>query len=376
MKIGIVGGGPGGLYLALLLKKHDPSHEVRLVEQNPPDATYGWGIVFSGRALSFLEETDPDSFADIDRCLERWDDQAIVHRDQKVVIDGFGFSGMSRLELLRILQEHCRRHGVQMRFQQRLTDLSLFRDCDLVVGADGVNSVVRDLYAAHFQPSAEVLTNKYVWYGTTQLFDTLTLTFRTNEHGAFVAHHYRHSPHQSTFVVECDAETWANAGFAFMSEEESRAYCERVFAPDLDGHPLLSNRSLWINYRAITNQRWSYRNIVLLGDALRTVHFSIGSGTRMALEDAIHLFHALRDTPDVPTALQRFEETRRPGVERFLGVAARSFVWYEHFRDKLHLDPLPFAYDYVMRTGLIEHAKLRERSPRFAAAYEAYMASR
>lgn len=376
MKIGIVGGGPAGLYFALLMKKHNPAHHLQIIEQNPHNATYGWGVVFSDRAVSFLEECDPDSFADVDKCLVRWDNQAIVHKGEKVVVDGFGFSGIARLELLGILQEHCRRQGIALSFERRLTDLSPFRDFDLVVGADGANSVVRELYSAHFQPAADVLTNKYVWYGTPQWFDMLTLTFRQNEHGAFVAHHYRHSERMSTFVVECDAATWAKAGFAFMSEEESRAYCERLFAAERGGQPLLTNKSLWINYRAIANQCWSYRNVVLIGDALRTVHFSIGSGTRMALEDAIYLYHALRDEPDVQAGLRAFEAARRPGVERFLGVAAQSFLWYEHFRDKLPLDPLPFAYDYMMRSGLVEHAKLRERSPQFAARYEAYMASR
>jgi anthraniloyl-CoA monooxygenase len=377
MRIGIVGGGPAGLYFALLMKRLDPSHEIRIVEQNPAGGTFGFGVVFSDRALSFLQDADPDSYADLDRRWQTWDDQVIVHRNERVRIDGIGFSGIARLELLQVLQDHCRRRGVGLEFERRLPDLAAFGDCDLVVGADGVNSVVRETCRDRLDPSISSLSNRYVWYGTTQLFDTLTLTFRENADGVFVAHHYRHAPHCSTFVVECDAATWERTGLASLSEDESRRYCEAVFAPDLRGHPLLTNRSLWITFKVVTNRRWSHDNVVLIGDALRTVHFSIGSGTRNALEDAIALFRAFETHgADVPAALQAFEEARRPGVDKFLNVAERSYAWYERFREKMQLDPLPFAYDYVMRGGRISHERLKKRSPGFVAAYEARMASR
>ena len=378
MRIGIIGGGPAGLYFALLMKQQHPADEIRVYEQNPAGATYGWGVVFSDRALSFLQEADPGSYADIERGLETWDDQVIVHRGQPVRVDGIGFSGIARIELLRVLQVHCRRRGVELAFRTRVADPAfLMSSCDLLVGADGVNSVVREAYREHFQPAVELLANKYIWYGTPRLFDALTLTFRENAAGAFVAHHYRYGPNGSTFIVECDGDTWARAGLASKSEDESRRYCEELFREELGGRPLLTNRSAWISFRVVTNRRWSHANAVLIGDALRTVHFSLGSGTRMALGDAIALARAFaRHGQDVPAALRAFEAAHRPGVERFLEVARRSFRWYERFRDKLHLDPLPFAYDYVMRSGRISHARLQARSPRFAAAYDAYWAAR
>jgi anthraniloyl-CoA monooxygenase len=374
MRVAIVGGGPAGLYLALLLKRQHPGYSVSVVEQNPADATFGFGVVFSQRALGFLREADPSSYAEIDARLRTWPDQAIVHRDQQVRIDGLGFSGIARLELLQILQRHCRAHGVQVQFGQRLTDVRQLDDADLIVGADGVNSVVRQAYAGQFEPRTEVLTNRYIWYATRQPFDCLTLTFRENADGAFVAHHYRYSEDYSTFVVECDAETFERAGLGTVSDDASRQYCERLFAPDLGGHPLLSNRSSWLNYRVVANRRWSYRNIVLIGDALRTVHFSVGSGTRMALQDAVALAQAMREADDVERALRSFEDVHRPAVEEFLQVAAESYRWYESFRAKLALDPVPFTYDYVMRGGRISPSRLAERSPALAAAYDDWRA--
>lgn len=375
MKIGILGGGPAGLYFALLMKKQNRAHDISLVEQNPAGATYGWGVVLSDRALSYLEAGDPDSCRHIEQRLQSWNDQAIVHQGTKVRIDGLGFSGIARIELLRILQEHCRRLGVHLRFDTRLTDLTPFRDCDLIVGADGVNSVVRQTYPEQFQPSVEVLSNKYIWYGTNQLFDCLTLTFRGTRDGAFVAHHYRHGEAESTFVVECDADTWTRAGLAAKTEEESRRCCEEVFRDDLAGHALLTNKSTWLSFKVVTSQRWSYNNVVLIGDALRTVHFSIGSGTSAALQDALALAQALAATGEIGRALQEFERARRPVVEKFQRVAAHSFLWYERMREKWHLHPIAFAYDYLMRSGTIGHERLRERSPKFVAAHDAYTAA-
>lgn len=377
MKIGIVGGGPAGLYFALLMKKLDPSHEIRLVEQNAPNNTYGWGVVFSDRALTFLEDSDPDSYLDITNSLEIWDNLVIVHKGQPVAVDGSTFSGITRIDLLHILQEHCRSRGIDICYETRITDLDVFSDCDLIVGSDGVNSFVRQIYSDYFQPALDVRSNKYIWYGTKQVFGALSLIFRQYQAGAFVAHVYRHNQTTSTFIVECDAATWEKAGFATMSDAESQATCEEIFREDLCGHPLLSNKSLWINFVVVTNRRWFHNNIILVGDALRTVHFSIGSGTRTALEDAIALSRAFeRHGDNVQAAFQEFEKSRKPPGSQLLEVAHKSLVWYENIRNIMHLDPIPFAYDYMMRGGRVDHRSLRLRAPEFIAAYEAYQTSR
>ena len=373
MKIGIAGGGPAGLYFALLMKKLKAAHEIRLLEQNSANATHGWGVVFSDRAVSFLENSAPDFHHDIKSNLEIWDKLVILHKGQPVAIDGSVFSGISRIQLLHILHEHCRRCGVELQFETRLTDPAIFSDCDLIVGADGVSSLVRQRYSAFFQPSLELRSNKYIWYGTPRLFDALSLIFRENRDGVFVAHAYRYNQTTSAFIVECDAATWKKAGFASMSDTESRTYCEKVFEKDLHGHPLLSNKSIWINFVVVRNRRWHHDNVVLIGDALRTVHFSIGSGTRTAFEDAIALAGAFeRHGEDVHAALQRFENIRKPSADQLLEVAQKSVAWYENMRCLMHLHPIAFAYDYMMRGGKVDRESLRRKAPKFIAAYEAY----
>jgi 2-polyprenyl-6-methoxyphenol hydroxylase-like FAD-dependent oxidoreductase len=369
MRIAIIGGGPAGLYFAYLMQRQHRRHRIVVIEQNPRDVTWGFGVVFSHRALDFLRRDDPDTFTLLQPHMETWPDQQIVHGDERVLIDGNGFSAIPRLELLRLLQGLAEPLGVDIRFATTADDLKPYLDADLVVGADGINSMVRSAFAAQFRPSIEYLSNKFAWYGTAQRFGYLTLTFRANRDGAFVAHHYRYSPSMSTFIVECDAPTWERAGFARISDAESRAYCERVFAPDLGGHALVSNKSVWRNFPLVTNEHWTVGNVVLIGDALRSVHFSIGSGTRLAMEDALFLSRAFSaENESVPAALARFTAERRPLVDTMLAAAAKSCEWYEQFAGKMHLDAYGLAYDYMTRSGRMTDARLAEIAPRFMAA--------
>jgi 2-polyprenyl-6-methoxyphenol hydroxylase-like FAD-dependent oxidoreductase len=327
--------------------------------------------VFSQGALAFLERDVPDLHNQLSGRLELWPMQRIVHHDERVDIDGNGFSAIGRLELNQFLQDLCREAGVAINYGRSIASLDDLPTCDLLVGADGANSLVRRSFKAEFEPQVEWLTNRFAWYGTSQLFDCLTLTFRANEAGNFVAHHYRHSSIMSTFVVECDERTWRRAGLDGMSDEESRAYCERVFAPDLNGHSLISNKSIWRQFPLVACRRWCAGNTVLIGDALRTVHFSIGSGTRLAFEDAIALDRAFAGRGEnVPGALAAFERERRPIVEKLLAAVNASSYWYERFREKMALSSWELAYDYMMRSGRMTDERLRELSPKFMARVE------
>ena len=372
MRVAVIGAGPAGLLFSLLARRRHPSWRIEVAEQNPEGATYGFGVVFSEGALAFLERDEPRLSTIMQAAMERWPTQRIVHRDERVDIDGSGFSAIGRLALQEILQKLCRNAGVKIEYGRAVAALDEFAGADLVVGADGSNSLVRAALQEQFQPKIELLTNRFAWYGTTQPFDCLTLTFRGNEHGAFVAHHYRHAQAMSTFVVECDEATWNRAGLGRMDDARSRAYCERVFAPDLDGHPLVSNKSLWRQFPLLSNRRWSSGKFVLIGDALRTVHFSIGSGTRLAFEDAIALDRALGEAGgDVPRALAAFERERRPVVEKLLAAANASSYWYERFPEKMRDAPWRLAYDYMTRSGRMSDERLRELAPKFMGRVEA-----
>jgi benzoate-CoA ligase family protein len=371
MKVFIAGGGPAGLYAAYLIKKARPDAIITLVEQNPPDATFGFGVVFSDRALDFLRDDDPETHALITPAMQTWTDLTINHAGDTICIDGIGFAAIGRLKLLELLQQRLGSVGVAPRYETVLREPPDPNDYDLIIAADGVNSIIRAAYPA-FGTTFSPLTNKFVWYGTTKPFATLTQTFLRNRHGCFNVHHYRYAPDMSTFLVECDADTWQRAGFDAMSEAESREACEEIYASILDGHRLVSNRSLWRNFPVIWNERWHHRNIVLVGDALRTAHFSIGSGTRLALEDVIALIAALSATDfDVAKALPAYEAARRPIVEKLVAAANASAAWYESFAQHMQLSAWDLAWSYIQRSGRIDKDKLRNVSSRFVAGYEA-----
>lgn len=365
----MLGAGPAGLLFSLLIKRRFPRWEVRVTEQNPADATFGFGVVFSEGALAFLERDAPDLHASLAARMQSWPIQRIVHRGERVDVDGSGFAAIGRLELLRLLQALARDAGVRLEYGRRIDSLAELGAADLIVGADGVNSTVRHSREAEFGTGVEWLNNRFAWYGVALPFECLTLTFRESEWGAFVAHHYRYSATMSTFIVECDAATWCRAGLDRASDAESRALCECVFADDLGGRPLVSNKSIWRRFPLLRNERWHAGNAVLIGDALRTMHFSIGSGTRAAFEDAIALERALAEVGEaVPEALARFEHARRPVVEKLHAAANRSSYWYEEFPARMaRHDALGLAYDYMTRSGRMSEARLRETAPRFMA---------
>jgi len=372
VKILIVGAGPAGLYLGYLVKRQRPDAAVRIVEQNPPDSTFGFGVVFSERALEFLREDDGETYDLVTPAMETWTDLTVVHRGERIRIDGIGFAAIGRLELLRLLRRRTSSGGVAPEFGRAISSREELAGYDLVVGADGLNSFVRSCYAERFGATLTHLKNKFAWYGTTKGFDTLTQTFVATEQGHFNAHHYRHSGSMSTFVFECDAATWERAGFRTLDDAATIARCGQVFAETLDGHALVSNRSVWRNFPIVRNERWSVDNVVLVGDALHTAHFSIGSGTRLAMEDVIALAKALRDHPNaVRDALAAYEAARRPIVEKLVAAASASGDWYERFPEHMRLRPWEFAMSYIQRSGRIDRERLRKLSPRFVAGYEA-----
>jgi anthraniloyl-CoA monooxygenase len=353
------------------MKQRDPRHDVRVVERDGPDDTFGWGIVFSDQTFTYLEDNDGPSAAAIVAACETWDNVDVVHRGQKVTIRGNRFSGIARLAFLNILHRRCEAVGVDLRFRTNLTEADQLNGFDLVVGADGANSLVRQRFHDAFQPTIDVRRNMYIWLGTRQLFHGLTLTFRQADAGVFAAHSYKFNKTTSTFIVECPPQTWARAGVASMSEAGTCAYLERVFADDLGGHPLLTNNFVrWLNFPLVKNARWHHDNVVLLGDALHTAHFSIGSGTKLALEDAIALADAFAGTRDTSSALEAFTRARKPVVDTLQDAAFESLVRFEHMEDDMGLDPVAFAYRLMTRSGRIDREKLRKRDPEFVAAYE------
>jgi len=371
MKINIIGGGPAGLYFAILMKKSVPSHEIDVYERNGADDTFGWGVVFSGKTLANLRDADTESHSEITRSFEAWDNVDVLHGAEKISIHGNSFSGIARLRLLKILQSRAEQLGVQLHFRTEINDVEALRtSADLLVAADGVNSTVRRHYEDQLKPTLDVRPNRYVWYGSNQLFHGLTLTFRENDAGVFAAHSYKFNKTTSTFIVECDPLTWSAAGFDKLDDKQTRDYLAEVFQQDLRGNPLLSNNSKWIQFLLVKNQRWFFKNAVLLGDALHTAHFSIGSGTKLALEDAIALATCFKQNAQVGDALASFERSRRPVIDDYQAAAFESMLWFENARHYMHLSPIEIAFSLMTRSGRVTYEDLQRRDPRFIDRYE------
>lgn len=371
-RVAVMGGGPGGLYFAYLWKSRHPADSVTVFEQNLEGATFGFGVVFSEQAMDFLRAYDAETADLITTKMETWSDITLVHRSSTITLDGVGFSAIGRLELLLLLIERARSAGVELQFGTLVRSVDELADFDLIVAADGVNSLVRRSFEGDFLTSVSYLDEKFAWFGTTKWFETLTQTFVTCDWGTFNAHHYRYSPTMSTFIVECDRTSWLKAGFDRLSPDEAKARCEDIFAETLDGHGLIANKSNWRNFPWIWNDRWSHRNMVLIGDALHTAHYSIGSGTRLALEDVLALVAALESNPaDQAAALAEYEAKRRPVVEKLVRAARTSAAWYADFPTHMQLDPVDMAYSYITRSGRVDDVRLRAMSPRFMAQHDA-----
>ena len=371
MKIRVVGGGPAGLFYAYLMKRFDTSHHIEVYERDREDATYGWGVVFSDVALSFVHDIAPEVYDAMTRKQVVFDEMAVVHNDVYVTLAHNTFHRMGRIDLLKALHEKCWSVGVPINFDKKIEDIDRFSDCDLLVAADGANSPIRTKYKEYFEPSLDERPNLLAWYGTTRLFEALSLIFRKTPHGLMISHTYQYSPTHSTFLVEVDPETFQASGLDHMSESQGLAYCEQAFEKDLQGHKLLSNKSAWFKYIIVKNKNWYHNNIVLIGDALRTGHPSVGSGTRLAMQDSIALFQAYQKCgSNVPLMLAEFVKARQPGSDSLQKAAIKSTEWYESLSPKLGLDPISFAYDYVTRSGRVDHAEVVKRDPDLARAYE------
>ncbi|PYR14899.1 MAG: bifunctional salicylyl-CoA 5-hydroxylase/oxidoreductase [Acidobacteria bacterium] len=367
MRIVCVGGGPGGLYFAVLMKKADPRHEIRVIERNRPDDTFGFGVVFSDATMAAVADADSEAYRGIARHLVHWDDIEVHYRGERITSTGHGFSGMSRHTLLRVLQEQACAAGIDLLFEREITSLAEVRDADLAVAADGLNSTARRLLGDRIRTTIDVRPNRFVWLGTTKPFPAFTFYFKNDSHGLWRVHAYQYGPEHSTFIVECGEATWKAAGMDRASEQQTADFLEGLFAEELDGHQLMTNRSIWRQFPTVRVEPWWSDRVVLLGDAAHTAHFSVGSGTRMAMEDAVALRDCLVHDTDVRSALRAYEARRRPQVESLQRAAQASLQWFEDTERYMSLDPVQFTFSLLTRSLRITHEDLRVRDPAFLA---------
>jgi 2-polyprenyl-6-methoxyphenol hydroxylase-like FAD-dependent oxidoreductase len=377
MRIAIVGGGPAGLYFARLAKRSDPGLEVQVFEQNPADATFGFGVGLGGSSMREIEAADAEVHAALATRMMFNNVQNIHLNGEDILLEYAHISGsIPRLELLAVLHDACLAVGVEIAHEARIESSAQLAGYDLIVGADGVNSALRRERAEALGSELRHLTNHFAWYGVSRPMRPDALVFRQVPEGRFIAHYYAYSGSMSTFVAECDDETWRRAGFGEMNDAERRSHVERIFASELDGSPLVENRSLWRQFPVVTNRRWHSGNLVLVGDALRSAHFSIGSGTRLAMEDAAALAAALAEAgSDVPRLLDLYVALRKPRRDAFGEAAERSFNWYEDVARRMMQSPVDFTYDFLTRTGRIDDGRLATYVPAFSEMYRSLRAA-